>query len=198
MGQVRSAILEVLGQPGPWQWVSPVTGHIQSQGILHTQSLLRLASDYVRAARPQESHASTVQDLADLVPEPGKKSEQGNRFTLRARRVLAQAHKEARSYQAEMVGTEHLLLALLREQNGIAFHVLHNLEIDYDQILSAIQFLRIQENLREPEGQDGFTEDGSKAVELAIDEARQLYQSSIGSEHLLLGLSEARVLLLAY
>ncbi len=129
-----------------------------------------------------------VQDLDDLVPEPAESTDRGNRLTIRARRILLRACEEARFYQAEQVGTEHLLLALTREKTGIAFHVLQNLAINTDRIQSAIDFLSVHEKLREPEGTYGFTEDGVKALELAIDESRQLWQAMIGSEHILLGL----------
>jgi len=188
MRRVRVATLEVLGHPGLEQWGSSMTRRMQEQGVSHTRNLLNLASNYVRAIKQEELRVSRVQDLDDLVPEPLDESEPGNSFTLRTRRMLMQAYREARTYHADLVGTEHLLLGLMREQNGIAFHVLRNLKIDEHRIFSAIQFLIVQENLKEPDGDGGFTEDGGKAVELAIDEARQLGQSAIGVEHFLLGL----------
>jgi ATP-dependent Clp protease ATP-binding subunit ClpA len=185
MGRVRVATLEVLGQPAPLQWG---TGRTQAEGALTIQDLVRLAGEYVRGVKREEQLVSKIQDLDDLVPEPTNDARRGNRFTIRARRMLSRAREEAQSYQTEQVGTEHLLLALIRETQGIAFHILRNLEISFERIQSAVQFLIVQENLREPEGPDGFTEDGVKAIELAIDEARQLWQATIGSEHILLGL----------
>jgi ATP-dependent Clp protease ATP-binding subunit ClpA len=132
--------------------------------------------------------ASGVQDADDLVPEPANVEEHGNRFTIRARRVLVRARTETQQYQQERVGTQHLLLSLMREQNGLAFHLLRNLGIDSERILAATQFLTLEEKLNEPGDENGLTTDGKKAIELALDEALQLTQPAIGSEHLLLGL----------
>lgn len=188
MRRVRAATLEVLGYSWSEPWGSSVIGRMQDQETTQLRHLLEIASNYVREKTSEELQVCRVQDVDDLVPEPGGKRGRGNSFTLRARRMLIQARHEAWTYSAQLVGTEHLLLALMREQNGIAFHVLRNLKIDERRILSATEFLIVQENLKEPDGENGFSEDGGKAVELAIDEARQLGQSAIGTEHFLLGL----------
>lgn len=186
--RVRVATLDMLGLSDPLLWASTGTGRAQAEGELTIRDLIRLARTYVSGTRVEELQISRVQDLDDLVPEPVNEVERGNRFTLRVRRVLTRTHEEARSYEAAQIGTEHLLLALIRETNGLAFHVLNNLKIDADRIRSATQFLILHEHLCEPEGTEGFTEDGLKAVELSVDEARQLGQTTIGTEHLLLGL----------
>lgn len=146
------------------------------------------ASAYVRGAKQVEQSVSTIQDADDLIPAPASPTEHGNRLTLRVRRVLVHAREEALQDQKEQVGTEYLLLALIREQNGIAFHVLKNLTIEHERIKSAIDFLHTQEHLNEPGAADGFTTDGKHALELALDEAEQLGQATLGTEHLLLGL----------
>ncbi|MEO7021581.1 MAG: Clp protease N-terminal domain-containing protein [Ktedonobacteraceae bacterium] len=143
------------------------------------------AGAYVRGAKQVEQSASTIQDADDLVPAPASPAEHGNRLTLR---VLVHAREEALQDQKEQVGTEYLLLALIREQNGIAFHVLKNLNIEHERIKSAIDFLHTQEHLNEPGVADGFTTDGKHALELALDEAERLGQAMLGTEHLLLGL----------
>jgi ATP-dependent Clp protease ATP-binding subunit ClpA len=165
--RVRATVLEVLGKG---------------------QGLQDLAGAYVRGEKALELLASGVQDADDLVPEPANVEEHGNRFTIRARRVLVRARTEAQQYQQERVGTQHLLLSLMREQNGLAFHLLRNLGIDSERILAATQFLTLEEKLNEPGDENGLTTDGKKAIELALDEALQLTQPAIGSEHLLLGL----------
>ena len=167
LARVRTSVLDVLGQG---------------------QELLNLASAYVRSEKPIGPLVSSIQDADDLVPEPASEQEYGNVFTIRARRVLVRARDEAQQYQQERVGTEHLLLSLIREQNGIAFHVLRNQNIATERILSATRFLIVDEKLSEPGDAQGFTTDGKKALELAIDEARQMMQTAIGTEHLLLGL----------
>jgi ATP-dependent Clp protease ATP-binding subunit ClpC len=136
----------------------------------------------------REARVSSVQDADDLVPEPVGEEDRGNFFTTRARRVLLHARAEADRYGRERVGTEHLLLALIREQNGIAFHVLRNLDIPLERIQAATDFLITQENLVEPGVADDFTDDCRKALELALDEAQLLEHTAIGTEHLLLGL----------
>jgi len=165
--QVRQATLRVVG---------------------HGRSLIGLAARYMRGEIEPEARVSRVQDADDLVPEPAGEEDRGNFFTTRARRVLLYARMEARRYGRERVGTEHLLLALIREQNGIAFHVLRNLEIPLERIQAATDFLITQENIVEPGEADDFTDDGRKALELALEEAQRLEQKAIGTEHLLLGL----------
>jgi ATP-dependent Clp protease ATP-binding subunit ClpC len=164
---VREAVLDVVGRGLP---------------------LIMLASAYVCGEKQFEERASGVQDADDLVPEPASAEERGNAFTIRARRVLVRAREEALQSQRDVVGTDHLLLALIREQSGLAFHVLRNLGIELERIQTATHFLITEENLREPGNADGFTDDGKKALELAIDESRLLGQTTIGTEHLLLGL----------
>jgi ATP-dependent Clp protease ATP-binding subunit ClpA len=186
--RVRLAILEVLGQPAPLQWGRAASGRAQSSDELTSGDLIRLAARYVQGKEQGDLRVSQIQDLDDLVPEPGESDERGNRLTFRVRRILRQARAEAQSFHSDLVGTDHLLLALIRETNGIAFHVLENLKINQESIRTATEFLLVQKQLREPEGVSGFTEDGVKAIELAIDEARQLWQATLGSEHLLLGL----------
>jgi ATP-dependent Clp protease ATP-binding subunit ClpA len=188
MHRVRLAILEVLGQPAPVQWGSSITLRAQKGDELTSRDLIKLAARYVQGEDREDLRVSQIQDQDDLVPEPGESGERGNRLTIRMRRILRQARMEAQSFQAELIGTDHLLLALIRETNGIAFHVLEHLNISQERIRSATEFLLVEKQLREPAGSDGFTEDGVKAIELAIDEARQLWQATLGSEHLLLGL----------
>ncbi len=150
--------------------------------------LVRLAAQYMHGEIEREARVSSVQDADDLVPEPVGEEDRGNFFTTRARRVLLHARAEADRYGRERVGTEHLLLALVREQNGIAFHVLRNLDIPLERIQAATDFLITQENLVEPGVADDFTDDCRKALELALDEAQLLEHTAIGTEHLLLGL----------
>jgi len=169
---VRNAMLNIVGTSS----VTPIT------------PAMRFAGAYVRGEKGLEPGVSSIQDADDLVPELASPDDRGNRFTLRSRRVLIHAREEAQAYQCANVGTDHLLLALIREENGLAYHVLHNLHIERERIEKATRFLITEEHLREPGEHDGFTDDGYKALELAIEESHLLGQTTIGTEHLLLGL----------
>ncbi|MGH2479272.1 MAG: Clp protease N-terminal domain-containing protein, partial [Ktedonobacteraceae bacterium] len=188
LDQVRTQTLLVINQPHRQHTEHEIITVDQVQAELQTQTPLMFAGAYVRGAKQIEQSTSLIQDADDLVPAPATAAEHGNRLTLRLRRVLVRAREEAQLQEKEQVGTPHLLLALIREPNGIAFHVLKNLKIESERITSAIEFLHTQEQLSEPGTVDGFTTDGRHALELALDEARQLGQIALGTEHLLLGL----------
>lgn len=110
-----------------------------------------------------------------------------NKFTERARRVLSLAQEEAQRFQHNYIGTEHLLLGLVREQEGIAAHVLKNLGVELDKVRSTVEFI-IGRGDHIILGEIGLTPRAKKVIELAVDEARQLNHHYIGTEHLLLGL----------
>ncbi len=110
-----------------------------------------------------------------------------DKFTERARKVLALAQEEAQRLQHHYIGTEHLLLGLLREGDGVAARVLHNLGIDINKARSGVEFL-IGHGDRIVLGEIGLTPRAKKVIELAIDEARKLNHHYIGTEHLLLGI----------
>ncbi len=110
-----------------------------------------------------------------------------DKFTERARRVLALAQEEAQRLQHHYIGTEHLLLGLLREGDGVAARVLNNLGIDLNKARSGVEFL-VGRGDRIVFGEIGLTPRAKKVIELAIDEARKLNHHYIGTEHLLLGL----------
>jgi excisionase family DNA binding protein len=108
-------------------------------------------------------------------------------FTKRARHVLTLAQEEARSFQHDYIGTEHLLLGLVREEEGVASQVLRNLGIKVDQVRQAIEAV-IGRGERIVLGELGLTPRAKKVIELARDEARRLMHHFIGTEHILLGL----------
>ncbi len=108
-------------------------------------------------------------------------------FTKRARHVLTLAEEEARRFQHNYIGTEHLLLGLEREGEGIAAQVLSNLGIEVDQVRHAVETI-IGRGERIVLGEFGLTPRAKKVIELAMDEARRLNHRFIGTEHLLLGL----------
>src|SRR5690242_8583956 len=110
-----------------------------------------------------------------------------DRFTERARKVLSLAQEEAQRYQHNYIGTEHLLLGLVREGEGVAAKVLLKLGIELNRVRSSVEFI-IGRGDRIVLGQIGLTPRAKKVIELAIDEARRLNHHYIGTEHLLLGL----------
>jgi ATP-dependent Clp protease ATP-binding subunit ClpC len=108
-------------------------------------------------------------------------------FSQRARAVLALAQEEARRFNHNYIGTEHLLLGLVQEGDGVAAKVLSNLEVDVVKVRSAVEFL-IGRGNRAPLGEIPLTPRARTVIKLAVDEARRLGHHSIGTEHLLLGL----------
>jgi len=109
-------------------------------------------------------------------------------FTDRVRKVLAMAREEAIRLQHDYVGTEHILLGLIREGEGVAAAVLSNLAVDLDQIHE-----RVEESVRKGKatialGELPYTSRAKKVLEFAMAEAREFNHSYVGTEHLLLGL----------
>ena len=110
-----------------------------------------------------------------------------DKFTERARRVLTLAQEEAQRFNHNYIGTEHLLLGLVREGDGVAAKVLSNLGVELSKVRSAVEFI-IGRGDRATQGEIGLTPRAKKVIELAVDEARRLSHHYIGTEHLLLGL----------
>jgi ATP-dependent Clp protease ATP-binding subunit ClpC len=109
------------------------------------------------------------------------------RFTERARQVVVLAQEEARTLKHNYIGTEHILLGLLREEEGLAARVLEGLEITVDDVRA--QVVRIVGSGEEvTSGQIPFTPRAKKVLELALREALSLGHNYIGTEHILLGL----------
>ncbi len=109
------------------------------------------------------------------------------KFSERARRVLTTAQEEARQLNHSYIGTEHILLGLAREEEGVAAKVLSNLGASLSKVRSAVEFISGRSE-KPSTGETGLTPRAKRVIELAIDEARQLGHSYIGTEHLLLGL----------
>jgi ATP-dependent Clp protease ATP-binding subunit ClpC len=109
------------------------------------------------------------------------------RFTERARQVVVLAQQEARELNHNYIGTEHILLGLLREQEGVAARVLESLGISFES--ARAQVIRIVAPSEEvTSGQIPFTPRAKKVLELALREALSLGHNYIGTEHILLGL----------
>src|ERR1700710_861464 len=113
----------------------------------------------------------------------------GYNFTERVRKVLAMAREEAARLHHEYVGTEHILLVLIREGEGVAAAVLQNLSVDLDEIQQKIEETVKKGKAAQTTGPDlPYTSRAKKVLELAMSEARELNHSYVGTEHLLLGL----------
>ena len=129
--------------------------------------------------------------LIDCLSRRNKKAgvdrDRFDKFTERARKVLGLAQEEAQRLQHNYIGTEHLLLGLVREGEGVAAKVLRNLGVDLNEARSAVEAI-IGRGNRVVVGEIGLTPRAKKVIELAVDEARRLNHHYIGTEHLLLGL----------
>jgi len=112
---------------------------------------------------------------------------QFDKFTERARKVLTLAQEEAQRFNHNYIGTEHLLLGLVREGDGVAARVLSNMGVQLPKVRSAVEFI-IGRGEGAVVGEIGLTPRAKKVIELAVDEARRLNHHYIGTEHLLLGL----------
>jgi ATP-dependent Clp protease ATP-binding subunit ClpC len=113
--------------------------------------------------------------------------ERFDKFTDRARKVLTLAQDEAQRFNHNYIGTEHLLLGLVREGEGVAARVLENMNVELPKVRTAVEFI-IGRGDRPVVGEVGLTPRAKRVIELAIDEARRLGHNYIGTEHLLLGL----------
>ncbi|MEK6621392.1 MAG: Clp protease N-terminal domain-containing protein, partial [Planctomycetota bacterium] len=111
-----------------------------------------------------------------------------DRFTDRARKVMALAREEARRFNHEYIGTEHILLGLVKEGSGVAANVLQNLDIEMKKIRLEVEKIVQSGSDLVSVGQLPFTPRVKKVLEYAMEEARALGHNYIGTEHLLLGL----------
>jgi ATP-dependent Clp protease ATP-binding subunit ClpA len=109
------------------------------------------------------------------------------KFTEQARTVFSLAQEEAARFNHNYIGTEHILLGLVKEGEGVAARVLANLGVSLPKVRSAVEFI-IGRGDGLVVGEPSLTPRTKKVIELAMDEARQLQSSTIGTEHLLLGI----------
>ena len=109
------------------------------------------------------------------------------RFTDRARRVVVLAQEEARLLDHNYIGTEHLLLGLIREGEGVAAKALESLDISLETVRQQVEET-IGQGEQAPSGHIPFTPRAKKVLELSLREAMQLGHNYIGTEHILLGL----------
>jgi ATP-dependent Clp protease ATP-binding subunit ClpC len=109
------------------------------------------------------------------------------RFTDRARRVVVLAQEEARMLNHNLVGTEHVLLGLIHEGEGVAAQVLESLNISLEAVRQQVEEI-IGQGQAMPTGHIPFTPRAKEVLELSLREALQLGHNYIGTEHILLGL----------
>ena len=109
------------------------------------------------------------------------------KFSERARRVLSLAQEEAQRFNHNYIGTEHILLGLSKETEGVAAKVLGTLGIDSSKIQASVEFI-IGQGDSQVENRLGLTPRAKKVIELSVDEARRLNHQYIGTEHILIGL----------
>jgi ATP-dependent Clp protease ATP-binding subunit ClpA len=143
-------------------------------------------------------------DPTDFLPAPGAKPERTTssigesvtaesgsggfaRFTERARQVLVLAQDESRAFRHSHVGTEHILLGLLREEEGLAARVLESLDITAEEVRAQVARI-VGQGDKVTTGHIPFTPRAKKVLELALREALSLGHNYIGTEHILLGL----------
>ncbi len=116
-----------------------------------------------------------------------REKERFDTLTERFRKVMSLALEEAQGFNHNYIGTEHLLLGLVREGDGVAAQVLLGLGVELNKVRSAVEYI-IGRGDRIVPGEIGLTPRSKKVIELAVDEARRLNHQYIGTEHLLLGL----------
>jgi excisionase family DNA binding protein len=144
----------------------------------------RIAGEYRFTATNVERFVESQQVLVNAGPK-----NQFAKFTERARKVLSIANKEAQQYNHDGVGTEHILLGIMREGEGIAAVVLRDLlPLQTSDIRKQIEELHPAREQPPDDGLLGMTSQGKESIDLAVDEARLLNHHYIGTEHLLLGL----------
>ena len=110
------------------------------------------------------------------------------RFTDRARKVMALANQEAQGFNHEYIGTEHILLGLVKEGTGVGPNVLKNLDVDLHKVRAEVEKLVKPGRDMATRGRLPQTPRAKKVIESAVEEAKSLNHNYVGTEHLLLGL----------
>jgi len=145
----------------------------------------RIAGEYRFTLAGVESFVESQRVVVSMSPGPNHPFA---RFTERARKVLSLAKEEAYRYHHDGVGTEHVLLAIMSEWEGVGARALNRLQVQPSEVRKQIEALHPVEEQPVGDGQLGMTSLGKESIELAVQEARSLDHHYIGTEHLLLGL----------
>jgi Clp amino terminal domain, pathogenicity island component len=186
-------------QDAPYQLLFETAGDVTRHYTAWEQARARW-KEARRAAGDEREPREIMESLAGPVFRPAGRppgtmrsgsaqvgSTRFDKFTVRARKVLQLAQEEAQRLNHNYIGTEHFLLGLVREGEGVAAKVLVSLGIDLDRAREAVEFI-IGRGEHVPSGEIGLTPRAKRVIELAVDEARRLDHHYIGTEHLLLGL----------
>jgi excisionase family DNA binding protein len=145
----------------------------------------RIAGEYRFTPSGVESFVESQRIKVDMKPGP---EHPFAKFTKRAKRVMSLANEEAIHYNHKGVGTEHILLAIIDEGEGIAAKALEHLQVQPDEVRAQINKLHPPEEQPLPQHQLSMTPQGKQCIELAVREAQSLGHHYLGTEHLLLGL----------
>lgn len=147
-------------------------------------SAYRIAGEYRFTPTDVEQFLESQRVVVDI----RSKHQFEDKFTDQAREVLGRSREEARQYQHPGVGTEHLLLAIMSEGEGIAVKALAQFQVQEGEIRKQIETAHPAGEQPVGEGQIGMTAQGKQSLEQAVQEARAFGHHYIGTEHLLLGL----------
>jgi excisionase family DNA binding protein len=145
----------------------------------------RIAGEYRFTLAGVESFVESQRVVVTVEPGPNHPLA---KFTERARKVLSLANEEANQYHHDEVGTEHMLLAIMSEGEGVGARVLDRLQVRPSEVRTQIETLHPVGEEPVGDGQIGMTQQGKASIELAVQEARSFGHHYIGTEHLLLGL----------
>jgi len=153
--------------------------------IMHGElTAYRIAGEFRFTPADLEKFLESQRVVVDI----RSKNQFGDKFTDQARKVLSLASEEARRYNHTGVGTEHVLLAIMSEGEGIAVKALAQLQVQPSEVRAQIETLHPAGEQPVGDGQLGMTAQGKESIELAVQEARSLGHHYLGTEHLLLGL----------
>ena len=145
----------------------------------------RIAGEYRFAPAGVENFVESQRVVVSMGPGPNHPLA---KFTERVRKVLSLANEEAYRYNHDGVGTEHMLLAIMIEREGVGARALNRLQVQPGEVREQIETLHPAGEQPVGDGQLGMTAQGKASIELAVQEARSLGHHYIGTEHLLLGL----------
>lgn len=139
---------------------------------------------FIRTARPRRGPFTYPERRYQPGPRDG---ERFDKFTERARKVLSLANDEAAHMKHNYIGTEHILLGLVRENEGVAARILADMGMDLPKTRAAVEFI-IGRGERPAQEEIDLTPRAKRVIELSFDEARRVNHHYIGTEHILLGL----------
>jgi excisionase family DNA binding protein len=145
----------------------------------------RIAGEYRFTPAGVESYVESQRINVDMKPGPDHPLA---KFTKRAKKVMSLAIEEASHYNHKGVGTEHILLAIMSEGDGIGAKALNHLQVQPGELRTQIETLHPAGEQPISKDQLGMTQQGKQSIELAVQEAQSLGHHYLGTEHLLLGL----------